>query len=145
MHESPLISFQEKQTQFDNATKSFVIKTILTNKNQLPDRNQKCIGVIGSYFDISGKTIISAPKRDNQNSKLFLGKEFFNQHLTKKEYLIFKLIIHGQTALQIANNLSISTRTVETHTEKLKLKLQCKTKGDIIVAAIKLGITTIVD
>jgi DNA-binding NarL/FixJ family response regulator len=47
----------------------------------------------------------------------------------------------GYTTPQIAELLNLSTRTVETHIDKIKKKLQCRTKGDIIVTAMKTGMT----
>lgn len=66
--------------------------------------------------------------------------EFLNQigikppenPLTKKEIAIVKYFLKGLSAPKIANELIISSRTVEHHLERIKDKLNCFTKAELI-------------
>ena len=46
------------------------------------------------------------------------------ESLTDREWRIFTMIGQGLTTQQIANELDISSRTVESHRKKMKLKLK---------------------
>ena len=52
--------------------------------------------------------------------------------LTKKERDCLNLLLEMPTASEIAERLALSKRTVETHLENIKQKLQCKSKVDLI-------------
>jgi two-component system response regulator NreC len=84
------------------------------------------------------------------------GKKYFNQEssqqmihtisveghqpkkLSKKETEILQLIAGGQTTKDIANNLFISTRTVETHRANMMKKLDVKNTAELIKKATEL-------
>lgn len=132
----------EQQTQIDKKNNRTITRDILVNKYQLKDRNDNCIGVIGSYIDITGHTLVARPRGyDPVKGRFYLGPNFANDYLSKKEWAVLKLVLLGRTAKQIALALDISKRTAEGHLERIKYKLQCKTKGDIIITAVKLGLT----
>lgn len=57
------------------------------------------------------------------------GDEFF---LTLRETQTLSLWLKGNTVKQIAQHLNLSVSTVETHIEKLKIKLQYQTKSEIV-------------
>ena len=52
--------------------------------------------------------------------------------LTPREKEVLSLIVLGYTAKRAARTLGISFRTVEAHIEKLKYKLRCSTKGEVV-------------
>ena len=56
--------------------------------------------------------------------------------LTEKQHLIFKHILHGLTAKEIAKKLDLSFRTVELHTDNIKKALGAKSKSELISIAI---------
>lgn len=60
--------------------------------------------------------------------------------LTVKEHNIFQLIIMGQSTISIGKKLNISTKTVSTHLNKIKQKLDAKTISDLVRISITLGI-----
>jgi len=54
-----------------------------------------------------------------------------------------KHILLGYSARQIGEKIKISTKTVESYIETIRLKLQAKNKGEIIASAIQFGLTHI--
>lgn len=61
----------------------------------------------------------------------------FFDTLSKREKEILKYILYGLSAEQIANKLFVSRRTIETHTDAIKVKFQCNNKSEIIIKAIE--------
>lgn len=71
----------------------------------------------------------------------YLNKEINNaggeSDLTKRELEILKLIVEGKTSKQIAQQLYISPRTVDTHRANLMQKLGLNNIADLVRYAIK--------
>ena len=59
--------------------------------------------------------------------------------LTERQQECLSLLIRGKTAKQIANILDISLRTVEEHIIKIKQKLNCYNKSQLVEKAIDSG------
>ncbi|TVQ03548.1 MAG: DNA-binding response regulator [Balneolaceae bacterium] len=57
--------------------------------------------------------------------------------ITKREKEIMKLIVEGHTSAEIAKQLYISTRTVETHRSNLMNKLELKNTAELVRFAIE--------
>ena len=51
--------------------------------------------------------------------------------VTDRELEIFTLIGNGRTTLEIATILHLSIKTIETHRQKIKLKLQLKNAAEL--------------
>ena len=64
------------------------------------------------------------------------NKEYF----TKTEHDIFKYLLIGATAKDIAKKINRSHRTIEDYINKIKIKLQCSNKSHIPEAALRLGL-----
>ena len=60
-----------------------------------------------------------------------------NQTLSERETEVLQLIAKGMTYKQIADNLTISSRTVETHKNNILTKLNLKNKNELIRYAVK--------
>jgi len=71
------------------------------------------------------------------------GDKQFGKKLTHRQEEILQLIAEGHSAKEIANMLSISSRTVETHKYNMMQELNLKTTADLIKFAIKHGLTAI--
>ena len=63
--------------------------------------------------------------------------------LSEREIDVIKLFVNGFSYKEIANRLSISTRTVETHKKNILDKLELKTTVDLVKYAIKNGIISL--
>jgi len=116
---------------------------ILTAKSQAKNRNGNLAGVILSFTEIktvnykaSSDILPYNSKRNVYEFKIGDSTEYF----TVREHDVFKNIFLGLSAKQIAQRLSISPRTVESHIERIKHKLQCGYKSNIVEAAIRYGI-----
>jgi DNA-binding NarL/FixJ family response regulator len=60
--------------------------------------------------------------------------------LTKREEEVLQLIVKGDTTLEIADKLSISSRTAETHRLALLKKLYAKNSAELVGIALRLGL-----
>ncbi len=74
--------------------------------------------------------------KQTQISRLYLGDEFDNAYLTRRELDILSLLKDGNKPVQIANTLAVSNRTLETHIKNIKDKFKCSTLFDL---GFKLG------
>jgi len=57
--------------------------------------------------------------------------------LSNREIEVFEMIGQGRTTQQIANNLGLSPKTIETHREKIKEKLNLKNSTELNRSAIQ--------
>lgn len=70
------------------------------------------------------------------------GKDPYDQ-LTDKEKEVFKLVVEGHTAREIADILVVSPKTVEWHKTCLMNKLNIRNKTDLIKYAIRKQVITL--
>jgi len=121
------------------------VADILVTESQLLTRNGKCVGLVGSYIDISGQRLEKKVGYFEDGLKrYYLGSEFNDWYLTLREVQVLKYLLLGYSARQTGEVLCLSAKTVESHIENLKIKLDVSTKGDIIATAIKFGLTQII-
>lgn len=119
---------------------------ILVCKNQLLNTSNEIIGVIGSFIDITGQCLQKKSGHyDAISGRFHLGEAFGDASLSAQQFQVFKQILLGHSAQQIAQCLNLSKRTVEAYIETIKYKLQCNSKGEIIAVAIFSGLMHVVD
>ena len=121
------------------------IKDILVTETQLLNANNECIGVTGSFVDITGKQLVNKTGYyDSINKRYYFDHEVLgNLYLSAREIMVFKHILLGYSARQIGEKIQISSKTVESYIKSIQLKLQAKNKGEIIATAIQFGLTQI--
>ena len=120
------------------------VADILVTENQLLNKSGKCVGLVGSYIDITGQRLIKKTGYYNdKEQRYYLGPDLDNAHLTLREIEVFKRVLLGYSARQIAEVVGISPKTVEGHIENLRTKLQAGSKGELIATAIQFGLTQI--
>lgn len=95
------------------------IKTVLAGKIWLSDTEQS--RYINSLF--------------YQPEQNLAGKDLIKT-LTNRQLQIFRMLGSGQGTIEIANALSLSSKTVEAHKEQLKKKLNCKSAQELLQLAI---------
>jgi DNA-binding NarL/FixJ family response regulator len=86
-----------------------------------------------------GKKFIS-PSVSDKILKSVTTKENGNYILTERECEIIKLIALGLTNRKIADKLSISIKTVETHRTRIMQKLDAHSSADLVRHALKMGL-----
>jgi DNA-binding NarL/FixJ family response regulator len=88
-----------------------------------------------SYFSSPvASRLTAALRREHENNHAGLDQ------LTSRERQVLRGIVRGQTNKEVAADLGISHRTVETHRESLMRKLQIRTVAELTRFAIETGI-----
>ncbi len=98
---------------------------------------------------VAGRRYLSPPLSE-QAIELYIKKNEESeidpyQNLTAREREVLHLVAEGHTNAEIADRLSISPRTVETHRSNLMRKLKLRTSADLIRFALKRGILPLDD
>jgi two-component system response regulator NreC len=57
------------------------------------------------------------------------------ESLSEREFQVFRLMGEGRTTKDIANHLKISSKTVDSHRENMKVKLRCATSTEVMLQA----------
>jgi two-component system response regulator NreC len=100
--------------------------------------------VEGVKIVISGERYLSKELTEQMGDSHNYGSDDFRmdsyETLTNREREILQLAAEGHTSLEIAQRLSISRRTVETHRANLMDKLNLRNQTDLVLYAIKRGI-----
>ncbi|MFN3389382.1 MAG: response regulator transcription factor [Allosphingosinicella sp.] len=65
--------------------------------------------------------------------------------MTPREVQILELVADGNSAKEIAGILGIAPRTVERHTENVRLKMGARNRAHMVTRAVKKGILRIFD
>jgi DNA-binding CsgD family transcriptional regulator len=89
---------------------------LLSKKSPIFDKQDKLVALIGFCMEIP---IATAAK-----------------FLSKREYAAISLLAQGNTDKQIGKKLCISPRTVETHINNAKIKLNATTRAELIVKCL---------
>ncbi|MFI4957094.1 MAG: LuxR C-terminal-related transcriptional regulator [Gammaproteobacteria bacterium] len=114
---------------------------ILLNKHPLLDHANKIIGIVASYMNVNDLMISKKEKEVVLGESAFnLGEYFGYSVLTSREHQVLKQVLLGYTAKKIASDLCISPKTAETYISRIKTKMQCATRGDIIAQAVFSGL-----
>lgn len=93
-----------------------------------------------NLMDFKGKIFDSNILRRPEVTRLYLGDEFDNMYLTKKEIEVLDMLTSGTTSVDIANQLVLSEKTVESHVKRIKEKLKCNTLCELGFTVAKLNL-----
>ena len=90
---------------------------------------------------LSGQIYVSE-KMSSKILEIFSGRRLDAEsspveQLTDREFEVFQLIGKGLTTLQMANELHVSTKTVEVHRANIKAKLNMKTAPELLRYAVR--------
>jgi two-component system, NarL family, invasion response regulator UvrY len=86
----------------------------------------------GTYITASvGALLSDAVNRKREEASL--------GNLSDREYQIFQMIVAGKGSTQIANELTLSVKTVSTHRTRLLQKLSLTSTADLVRFALRLG------
>ncbi len=71
------------------------------------------------------------------------GDRILANELTNREREVLQLIAEGMTTKQIASNLNVSAKTIETHRRKIMKKLNIHSIAELTKVAIQEGLTSV--
>lgn len=129
------INYLEKVKLKDGVHSMLITKTALRNSQD------ELIGIVGSAMYVDDYVVIQKKGYfSTKEQKLYLDTLGIKR-LSRRELQIFKFILHGFTDPQMASYLNISVTSIRSIIKSLKIKLQCRSKLDIICSAIKNGWT----
>jgi DNA-binding NarL/FixJ family response regulator len=83
--------------------------------------------------------LLNAPGKDSVHQ---LNNRY---NLSKRELEVLKLIAEGRTNDEIARNLSLAKRTVDTHRQRLLNKVQARNTADLTRVAFELRLVRVPD
>jgi DNA-binding NarL/FixJ family response regulator len=93
---------------------------------------------------MSGKVYLSDSERDRIFERLTgdsgrEGPDWFAsiQKLSNRQFQVFSLIGRGFGTIEIASKLKLSTKTIDTHKEHIKLKLHCDNAQELRQMAVR--------
>ncbi len=78
-----------------------------------------------------GASFLGETNNQRQPKKYFLRHNNIDVPLSPKEYYSLSLLAHGRQFKSIAEELKVSTRTIETHFERIKKKLNLSNREEI--------------
>ncbi len=103
--------------------------------------------------EISEEKMVQAIKTVNQGSTYFCEKvtqNLFTQPITptqsvknplsRREEAVLKLVAKGESSKEVAKTLNISYRTVETHRQNIKHKLDIHSTAELAKYAVNSGL-----
>lgn len=121
-------------------------------KSPLRDAAGKIIGIACYAIDVTECPIMRSalallsitskklnPKNIEQNS-FRIQKKFDTLGLTSRQSQVLFYMIRGKSSKEIARLLDIEYKTVENHQYKLKSKMDCSTKSQLIEKAFSQGV-----
>lgn len=126
-------------------------------RSAIQDEDDEIIGVIGQVEIFSIHTdlaqALQALMKINQQTKGLPNHVNSSYQIleypqalqfTSRESECLFLLLHGKTAKEIGVFLNISSRTVETYIEHIKIKLNVSKRSEIVAKALELGIVDII-
>ncbi len=126
------------------------VKILITKKSPFKV-DDKTIGVICHCVEVNNlflRDICAAvmktdskyfDKNQKNNRSYIINSPGNHSKLTDREMDCLFYLLRGCTGKQIAKQLNLSPRTVETHINNIKLRLGCENKSDIIEYALLNG------
>jgi DNA-binding CsgD family transcriptional regulator len=116
----------------DKASK--LITEAKNNKIILPDIKKPFYNkVLSKFKDENSANFLEMCKIN----RIFFEDNGLLQYLTKREFDCLLDLIQGKTAKEIARKLNISSKTVEYYLGKVKIKLGCYTRAQLIHKALE--------
>ncbi len=124
---------------------------IITRKSPFYDSSNNIVGITGfisvitaphtahKLLDLSNFDHDLVFSKQQQKLQYIVSEDFEKFNLSKREATCLFYLVRGKTAREISELIFISIRTVEKHIESIRMKLDCKTKSEIIGQAIDQG------
>ncbi len=124
---------------------------LITYKRPYYDDRGKVVGAMGQAIAIESPTIATVRRLLHnshltvspiccENAENFFGEQISESYLSDSESQYIEHIAQGFTAKQIASKYSRSVRTIETHLDNAREKLQCNNRTELVAKALALGL-----
>lgn len=125
-------------------------KLLLVERNPIKNHDGIVEGLFNQCIDVSEIGLFKNYLQVYQHDLKLLGKQanptsYVLTHvhsslsLTEKQENCLFLLIRGKTTKEIAKQLGVSPRTIESHLDAMKIKLNCDNKSALIEKAIDHG------
>lgn len=124
------------------------ISDAVINKDKNPQQYRRIfIGSIESPSASIAKESLSKTYSPVQRKikNYFLGESFNNAYFTKREAECMMLFLKGYTNSQVAQLLSLSSRTIEFYIKNMRHKTGCSSKAHLIAAVSKTSFLELLD
>lgn len=121
----------------------FPLNTVMTTKLPFSNLQGKLSGIFVIFFKVNIPVFIVKDLLYTKKRNTFKELNSFvriESSLSKREQECLYYLLRGHTAKSIGNQLNISSKTVEYHIRKLKEKLFCYNKSQLIEKSIALGL-----
>ena len=89
-----------------------------------------------------GRTFIDSSQAENTLFPANGKRKHAHGQLSEREYQVLKLLARGYTHHQIAEEISISVKSVETYRARMTKKLELHSRADLIRYALETGLLT---
>ena len=99
-----------------------LVKISYENRFVIPKAGDQALEI---YSNTKKLKVACKNKKQREGKRTYLGADFFNTYFTTKELECVEWYVQGKNALEISEIMKISKRTVETHIENVKAKLNC--------------------
>ncbi|PHQ81968.1 MAG: hypothetical protein COB66_01005 [Coxiella sp. (in: Bacteria)] len=107
-----------------------VVEYFKTNLLPLQNKDHKTIGVFG----ISKRPPLSGSTNHIKNLSQYIENNSDFNSLTKRERHVLQFLAMGCTTKIVAARLQLSARTIETHVENLKTKMNVHSKAALVMS-----------
>lgn len=133
-----------------------VCRAYIFKKAFLKNKSGENIGIISHSMEVGNrcleKIIINFQKNNsyycksnkNKPSANYIANDNYPINFTKRESECLFYLLRGKSSHGIATILQLSTRTIESYVEKIKSKMNCMSKADLIEKAVKQGYIDII-
>lgn len=81
--------------------------------------------------------------KNTKVTRIYLGEEFDNAYLTRREMDVLRMMKQGKTVSTMSDELSLSDRTLESHIKHIKEKFKCNTLFELGVRIGEINITNL--
>lgn len=127
----PANHFLNSLNVIDNFSDEFLIRT----KGIMQQAEKQLIKLPLSMLpEINEKTSIVTEANKKEHKIVFKDRDVI---LSERQFQCLALISISKSSKEIAKSLNVSHRTVETHIEIIKQKLNCKRKSELSLVALK--------
>jgi len=122
-------------------------------KSPVFDKEKNVIGIFANFMDATDHQLINLSdlllgdtkflNRADDQITYQVGNYARDYKLSPKESVVLFYMLRGQSAASIAQKLRRSPRTIESHIESIKNKMDCLSKSELVEKSIDCGLLNI--